>query len=79
MIKHCSQDDCGSQEEFKFAVRTLLSHYSLQRLNVQTDATIANDLEKLTHSYSGEENYDIQITANDILSHHTVLFYASCS
>lgn len=79
MIKHCSRDNYGSQEEFKFTVCTLLSCYGLQRLNVQADATIESDLKKLTPSYSGEAAYDRPITGNGILSPHTVLFYASCS
>lgn len=78
MIKCCSQDNCASQEDFIFPICTLLSCYSLQRLNVQEDATITSDLKKLTPSYSGETTYDRPVTANGILSHYTLLVYASC-
>lgn len=78
MIKCCSQDNCASWEEFIFPICTLLSCYSLQRLNVQEDATITSDLKKLTPSYSGETTYDTPVTANGILSHYTLLVYASC-
>lgn len=74
MIKHCSQGNFGSQEEF-----TLLSCYSLQRLNVQADTSMAGDLKSLTCNYSGEATYDRPIIANGILNNHTLLFYASCS
>jgi len=57
MIKYCSQDSFGSQEEFEFTVYALLSCYSLQRLNVQADAAVANALKKLTPKYSGEATY----------------------
>ena len=72
MIKCCSQDNCASQEEFIFTICTLLSCYSLQRLNVQEDATIASDLKKPTPSYSGETTYDRPVNANGILSHYTL-------
>lgn len=74
MIKHCSQGNCGFQEEF-----TLLSCYSFQRLNVQADTSMAGDLKRLTRNYSGEAAYDRPIIVNSILNNHTLLFCASCS